>query len=55
VKLAAALGIIALLGASGSAQGDVVSKDGQVTASFPSSVKPDGDELKNAIEAALEP
>ena len=31
----------------------VVGKDGQVTASFPSSVKPDSDELKNAIEAAL--
>jgi len=31
----------------------VVGKDGQVTASFPSSVKPDSDELKKAIEAAL--
>ena len=33
----------------------VVGKDGQVTASFPSSVKPDSEELKNAIEAALKP
>lgn len=32
----------------------VVGKDGQVKASFPSSVKPDSEELKNAIEAALE-
>jgi len=31
----------------------VVGKDGQVTASFPSSVKPDSDELKKAIETAL--
>ena len=31
----------------------LVGKDGQVTASFPSSVKPDSDELKNEIEAAL--
>jgi glutathione peroxidase len=31
----------------------VVGKDGQVTASFPSSVKPDSAELKSAIEAAL--
>lgn len=31
----------------------VVGKDGQVEASFPSSVKPDSDELKRAIEAAL--
>ena len=31
----------------------VVGKDGQVTASFPSSVKPDSEELKSAIEAAL--
>jgi len=31
----------------------VVGKDGQVTASFPSSVKPESDELKAAIEAAL--
>lgn len=31
----------------------VVGKDGQVAASFPSSVKPDSDELKTAIEAAL--
>jgi glutathione peroxidase len=31
----------------------VVGKDGQVAASFPSSVKPESDELKAAIEAAL--
>ena len=31
----------------------VVGKDGQVRASFPSAVKPDSQELKNAIEAAL--
>ena len=31
----------------------VVGKDGHVTASFPSSVKPDSEELKRAIEAAL--
>ena len=31
----------------------VVGKDGQVRASFPSAVKPDSRELKNAIEAAL--
>ena len=31
----------------------VVGKDGKVTASFPSSVKPDSAELKSAIEAAL--
>jgi glutathione peroxidase len=31
----------------------LVGKDGQVTASFPSSVKPDSEELKSAIEAAL--
>jgi glutathione peroxidase len=33
----------------------VVGKDGQVAASFPSAVKPDSQELKNAIEAALTP
>jgi glutathione peroxidase len=31
----------------------VVGKDGQVSAAFPSSVKPDSEELKSAIEAAL--
>jgi glutathione peroxidase len=31
----------------------VVGKDGRVLASFPSSVKPDSDELRGAIEAAL--
>ena len=33
----------------------VVGKDGQVRAAFASAVKPDSQELKNAIEAALKP
>ena len=33
----------------------VVGKDGQVTAAFASAVKPDSQELKNAIDAAMKP